>query len=80
MANTDVRCCAPLVRGACADHSCVLSSRIILCATTGYPPTAAAIATDLHAQVTAYLLAQLDSLDLDSMLLTKKLVKAGTLV
>lgn len=44
---------------------------------SGNPPSAAAVAIDLHNQVTAYILSNIDSLDLDSMLLTKSLVKQG---
>jgi len=39
--------------------------------------TPAEISVDLHQQVRLYLLQQIEGLDLDAMLLTKKLVKAG---
>ena len=49
-----------------------------------FPPSAKAvgatpaeISVDLHQQVRSYILEQIEGLDLDSMLLTKKLVKAG---
>jgi len=49
-----------------------------------FPPSAnavgrtpAEISVDLHQQVRSYLLQQIEGLDLDAMLLTKKLVKAG---
>jgi peroxisomal 3,2-trans-enoyl-CoA isomerase len=54
-----------------------LLSKIFPPSANGVGRTPAEISVDLHQQVRSYLLQQIEGLDLDAMLLTKKLVKAG---
>jgi hypothetical protein len=62
------------VRGPCRNSALIpFASKIFPPSTKAAGGTAAEISLDLHQQVRSYLLEQIDGLDLDAMLLTKRL-------